>query len=145
MLLMVGYHFFIPIQVRYGDIDAQWHVNNSNFLTYLEQARFEYMLHVGLWDGKSFLEVGLIVADVHLAYLAPIQLLQKIRVGIRVTKIGNKSMRFEYQIEDTETEAALANAETVMVAYDYHQKLSKPVPDEWRKKIAEFEGENFSL
>ena len=140
---MVGYHFLIPIQIRYGDLDPQGHVNNSRFLTYLEQARFEYLLHLGLWDGKSFFEVGLIVADVHLSYLAPIELTQKIQVGIRVAKIGNKSMRFEYRIEDVEYATALASGETVMVAYDYHQKVSKPVPKEWRKKISEFEGKDF--
>jgi len=27
----------------------------------------------------------------------------------------------------------------VMVAYDYHTRTSKPIPDSWRQKIAEFE------
>lgn len=137
---MPDFRLYLPIEVRYGDLDPQWHVNNARFLSYLEHARFEYLQQAGLWDGKNFLEVGLIVADVHIAYLAPIELNQKVQVGIRVTKVGNKSMHFEYRIEDMESGASLASAETVMVAYDYPTKSSKPVPDEWRKKIAEFEG-----
>lgn len=138
---METFPFYMPIQVRYGDLDAQWHVNNSKFLTYIEQSRFGYLLAAGLWNGKDFLEVGLIVADVHVAYTAPIELLQQVRVGVRVAHIGNKSLRFEYQVEDQTSGAVLARAETVMVSYDYHSKTSRPVPESWRSKIAAFQGE----
>lgn len=136
---MTSFRFFIPIQVRYGDIDAQAHVNHTRFLTYLEQARFSYLLELGLWDGQSFLDVGLIVADVHAAYLAPIRLTQKVVVRTRVAKIGNKSITFEYRIEDAETGALLSTAETVMVSYDYHAEASRPVPEDWRAKINAYE------
>jgi predicted dehydrogenase len=66
---MTTYHFHIPIQVRYMDLDPQWHVNNAKFLSFLETARMQYLLHLGLWDGKDFFRLGLIVASVHLDYL----------------------------------------------------------------------------
>ncbi len=137
---MTEYKLYTPIQVRYGDIDPQWHVNNANFLTYIEQARVSYLRKLGLWDAVTYLDLGLIVADVHMAYLAPIALLQNVRVGIRVAHIGNKSLRFEYQVEDSDTGAVLGRGETVMVAYDYRAQSSIPVPDAWRKAISEFEG-----
>ncbi len=136
---MKKFKFIVPIQVRYGDLDPQWHVNNSRFLTYLEQARFEYLVALELFDGKSFFDVGLIVADVHIAYLAPIELTQKVQVGIRVAHLGNKSIRFEYEIMDISSGQSLATAETIMVAFDYHTHTSKPVPEEWRQKIIAFE------
>lgn len=140
---MADFRFYTPIEARYGDLDAQGHVNNARFLTFLEQSRFAYLVELGLWDGEDFLDIGLIVADAHLAYLAPIQLFQKVRVGSRVAHIGNKSMRFEYVIEDEQTGAALCRAEMVMVAYDYHTKTSRPVPPDWRAKISAFEGQEF--
>lgn len=140
---MNSFHFYYPLQIRYGDLDAQWHVNNANFLVFIEQARFSYIVELGLFDGKSFFDVGLIVADAHIAYKAPIDLLQKIRIGCRVSKIGNKSMIFEYQIEEEGSGKVLCTAETVMVAYDYHQGESKPVPAKWREIISRYEGVNF--
>jgi acyl-CoA thioester hydrolase len=137
---MADFHFFLPIQVRYNDLDAQWHVNNANFLTYLEQTRTSYLVELGLFDGKSFFDIGLIVADVHIAYLAPIEFGQTIQVALRVARIGNKSLTMEYEIQDRHTGQVCARAETVMVAYDYHHKASRPVPDEWRKKIESYEG-----
>ena len=137
---MTDFHLYCPIQIRYSDIDAQGHVNNGRFLSYFEQARMQYLVKLGLWDGKSFLDLGLIVADIHLSYLAPLYLGQSIRVAIRVSRLGNKSLDFAYQIEDEQTGQVAARCETVMVAYDYHTNKSIPVPGEWRQKITAFEG-----
>jgi acyl-CoA thioester hydrolase len=139
-LFMAKFRFYCPIQVRYGDLDPQWHVNNARFCSYIEQARLAYWQELGIFDGASFFDLGLIVADLHIRYLAQINLGQTVRVGVQVARIGNKSMNFEYQIEDATTGQVLATAETVMVAYDYHRHESIRVSDDWRRRISEFEG-----
>jgi acyl-CoA thioester hydrolase len=140
---MDEYKFKLPIQLRYSDLDPQWHVNNVRTLSMLEHARFSYLMELGLFDGKSFFDLGLIVADVHLSYLAPIELEQKIHVGVRVAKIGTKSIVFEYEVVEDGGGTVLVKSETVMVAYDYHTHQSIPVPVSWRKRIGEFESIDF--
>lgn len=137
---MADFRYFYPVQVRYSDLDAQWHVNNARFLTILEQARLHYLLDLGLWDGKSFLDLGVIIADIHIAYLAPIELLDEIKVGVRIARIGTKSMTFETAIQDMKTGESKATSEVVVVAYDFHTQQTIPVPESWRRKIQEFEG-----
>jgi acyl-CoA thioester hydrolase len=137
---MPSFRFFQPIQLRYSDIDAQGHVNNARYITFTEYARFRYLKEVGLWDGRSFMDLDLIVADTHISYLAPIKLSQHIRVGTRVSKIGTKSMLFEFQIEDEDNGKIMATGETVMVCYDYHTETTKRVMDEWRNKISLYDG-----
>ena len=67
---MSDYHFYHPIEVRYGDLDPQGHVNNAKHLTYFEQARIAYMIELGLFTkDQSFMEIGVILADVHITYL----------------------------------------------------------------------------
>ena len=137
---MDEFRYYQPIQVRYNDIDAQGHVNNAKYVTYIEYARFRYITELGLWDGKSFMDLGLIVADCHVSYLAPIKLNQCIRVGTRVSRIGNKSLVFSSQIEEEGTAKVMATAEMVMVSYDYNTETTIAVPDDWREKISRFEG-----
>ena len=137
---MSDFRFYYPVQVRYSDLDAQWHVNNARFLSIVESARLDYLRHLGLWDGSSFLDLGVIVADIHIAYLAPIDLDDEIQVGVRISRIGNKSMTFETEIQDVEDGSLKAKSEVVVVAYDYHTLKTIPVPEEWRKRIQEFEG-----
>ncbi len=140
---MADFKFSIPIQVRYGDLDAQWHVTNSRFLTFMEQARFEYLQHLGLFDAVSFLDLRMIIADVHIAFKAPIVLNQQIAVYTRTSKIGNKSITFEYEIRDEENGGLCATGEVVGVCYNYRTHETTVVPVEWRKKIADFEGRLF--
>jgi acyl-CoA thioester hydrolase len=140
---MPKFNLYCPIQVRYGDLDPQWHVNNVRYLIYLEDARVAYLLQLGLWDGNSFFDIGMIVGDIHIRYLAPITLGEKIKVGICVSRIGNKSLTFEYEIVESETSKVMATAETVQVAYDYRSSATIPVPNSWREKISDFEGQDF--
>jgi hypothetical protein len=53
-LPMNGYRFYHPIEVRYGDLDPQGHLNNAKYLTFMEQTRVKYFLKLGLWDGQLF-------------------------------------------------------------------------------------------
>ncbi len=140
---MADFKFYISIKVRYADLDAQWHVNHTRFLTYMEQARMEYVMNLGLFDGETFLDLRAIVADAHITYFSPIKLTQDIRVGTRTKKIGNKSMVYDYVIEDAACGDVLAKGEIVSVAYNFREQKSIRVPDEWRKRISEFEGHTF--
>jgi len=137
---MSDYHFYHPVEVRYGDLDPQGHVNNSRHLTYFEQARIAYWIKLGLFTkDQSFMEIGVILADVHLTYLEPIYYGQNIKVGARIAKFGNKSMTCEQNIVDDDTGKELAKGEVVIVTYDYRKEKTVPIPQEWREKITQFE------
>ena len=137
---MADFHFYHPIEVRYGDLDPQGHVNNAKYLTYFEQARISYVIHLGLWDGLSFLDVGIILAEAQVTFRAPVLFAQKIQVGVGVTRLGNKSLTMEYCLEDAHTRQELAVGSTVLVAYDYRTGLTIPLPADWRETISQFEG-----
>jgi len=140
---MKQFRFHYPITVSYGDIDAQWHVNNKMFVTYIESARFRYLLEVGLFDGSSFLNLPFIVADVHVRYLIPIEFSDPVMVSTGITRIGNKSLVMEFVISTPDQGRVFATAETVLVTYDYHTKTSVPVNAEIRRLISEYEGRTF--
>ena len=142
-LPMNQFKFHTPIVVSYSDIDAQWHVNNKVFLSYIETARFQYLQAAHLFSGESFLEVPFIVADVHVKYLAPIEYTDPVMVSMGITRIGNKSLTMEYVISSPDGSRVYATAETVMVTYDYHAKTSIPVSEQLRKKISDYEGRTF--
>jgi acyl-CoA thioester hydrolase len=136
---MTGYNFYHPIEVRYADLDPQGHLNNAKYLTYMEQGRIAYIKHLGLWGGGSFMDIGIILADVHMTFRAPVFFGQPVRVGVRVTRLGNKSLDMAYRLEDARTGQELASGETVLVAFDYHSGQTISVPEAWRTAIRAFE------
>jgi len=136
---MTDFHFYHLIEVRYGDLDPQGHVNNAKILTYMEQGRVFYLKQLKLWEGGSFLDIGVILADVQITFRKAIQFGDPIRVGVRICKVGNKSMTSEYCIEDAQDESVFATGSIVLVAYDYRNNRSISVPEEWRKAVLQFE------
>jgi acyl-CoA thioester hydrolase len=138
---MSDFRFYHPIEVRYGDLDPQGHVNNAKHLTYFEQARVAYMIELGLFTrDQSFMEIGVILADVHITYHAPIYFGQNIKVGVRAARMGNKSMTWQQNIVDADTGNVLARGEVLIVTYDYEQEKTILIPQHWKEKIMEFEG-----
>ena len=117
------------------DLGTRQHVNNARYLSYLEDARIAYWRQLGLSR-----ELGVIIADIHITYLVQIFLDDQIKVGVRVTRIANKSMTFQHEIVGLSGAPVYAAVEVVMVAYDYETDAAVPVPEEWRRLIAEFEG-----
>ena len=137
---MSQFNFYHPIEVRYGDLDPQGHVNNAKHLTYFEQARVAYMIELGLFTrDQSFMEIGIILADVHITYFEPVYFGQNIKVGVHAAKLGDKSMTWEQNIIDADTGKELAKGEVVLVTYAYRAEKTMSVPQEWRKKIIAFE------
>ncbi len=138
---MSDFRFFHPVEVRYGDLDPQGHVNHAKHLSYFEQGRLAYMINLGLFTrDQSFMEIGIILADVHITYQEPIYFGQNIKVGVHAVKLGNKSMTWEQNIVDMENGKELARGEVVMVTYDYRIEKTISIPQEWRDKIGRFEG-----
>ena len=136
---MPSFRYYHPIEVRYGDLDPQGHVNNAKFMTYMEQARVGYMRQLDLWDGSSFINLGIILADAQITFLAPILLHQSVRVGVRVPRLGNKSFTMEYSIENGIDGSMFATGKSIQVAYDYTTRQTTPIPKRWRELITEYE------
>jgi len=140
---MDRFRFFQPIEIRYGDLDPQGHVNNAKYLTYFEQTRVAYLIQLGLFNkGQSFLEVGIILAEAQVTFLSPVGFGTSVHVGARTTRLGNKSFEMVYSLQDAARGQELATGSAILVTFDYHAQQSIPIPENWRKAIIEFENHN---
>ena len=132
---MEGYRYSLDIDVRYRDLDPVGHVNNAVYATYLEHTRTNYYADV---LGLATEDLSFVLAHVEIDYENSVEAGDDVRVGIRVSRIGNKSMTTEFLVEASGETAA--TAESVQVVID-EEGTPRPVPDEWRRKILEYEGE----
>ena len=135
---MDGYKLVSDVQVRFSDTDGLGHVNNAIYLNYLEVSRIDYLRRV---VGRVKIEeFGVIIARIEIDYKSPVLHSEKLLVGCRVTEIGGSSIKMDYRIETKAEGRLVAEAKSVMVAFDYD--LNKPVrvSDEWREKMEAFDG-----
>jgi acyl-CoA thioester hydrolase len=89
--------FVAPVTVRWRDLDAFNHVNNANYLTYIEEARLQWLMHVGDWFDDAAAPV---LAASELNYRIPITWPTDIRVELRCERVGNSSLTLAYRIVD---------------------------------------------
>jgi len=134
-----AYTYYHPITVRFADLDAQAHVNNAVYLTYLESARLGYYEQAGIWRPNPSMQTGMVVAHIDIDYLAPIRFGQAVQVGLRLGRLGNKSIALEFLIESVPEGTPLARGASVMVPYDSDAGQSIPIPADWREKLTRFE------
>ncbi len=121
------------IDVRFRDCDPLGHVNNSVYLTYLEQARL-HLWRASWGFGEPGSPVpGVIMARAEIDYRMPAHYGQTLEIRIDLAAIGRTSFTYDYEIVDEENRS-IASARTVQVMYDYATAKPVPIPDEIRQK-----------
>ncbi|OOG60131.1 thioesterase family protein [Rhodanobacter sp. C03] len=91
--------YVASLGVRWRDLDAFNHVNNSNFLTYLEEARLQWLQNVRDWFSEESMPV---LAASELQYRRPIEWPASLHIELRCTRLGNSSMTIAHRIVDAD-------------------------------------------
>ena len=92
--------FVASLQVRWRDLDAFNHVNNSIYLTYLEESRLQWLSQVpGPWFDESAMPV---LAASEINYRQPIAWPAALRIELRCERLGNSSLTLAHRIVDAE-------------------------------------------
>jgi len=129
------------IQIRFCDTDGLGHVNNANYLSYMELARMSYFEHI-FGNSINWAEDGVILAKAVVDFKLPVMLHDKLFVHIRISKIGTKSFEFEYLfVRDKNGEnEVVSTGSTIMVAFNYASNKTIEILPQWKKRITDFEG-----
>jgi acyl-CoA thioester hydrolase len=135
------------IETRLADTDAMGHVNNANYLTYVEIARVAYYEQVtgnALPIGTHGAEEGMILAEIRMTYRSPAFYGETLTVETRVERIGRTSFGMVHRMTAPESRYGparlIAVADSTLVSYDYREECPIPVPDEWRTAMEAYEG-----
>ncbi len=104
------------LEPRWRDLDAFGHVNNSNFLTYLEEARIRWFeTFDGQWVNDA---IAPLLAAVQLNYRAPIDYPSAIIVEMFAERIGNTSLTVGHRIRSADGNVLHADGHVVVVWID---------------------------
>jgi acyl-CoA thioester hydrolase len=124
-------------RVPFADCDMLRHVNNAAYILWAEHIRCEYFIDVLEEDFMG--ERGMILAHLEIYYERPILYRERIAIGCRISRIGNKSFDFICEIWSEDREHRCAHLSSRMVAMNYLTEQTIPVPEAWRERIAAFE------
>jgi acyl-CoA thioester hydrolase len=130
------FRFRRQVDVRFRDLDAMGHAHHTLPLIYLEEARAAYWRRVAGRTGLR--DIDYVMAEVTVRFHRRIEWPSRLDVGLRVSRLGEKSFEMEFEIRGEDGELK-ANGRTVQVFFDYDAGASRPLPAELRGRIESFE------
>jgi acyl-CoA thioester hydrolase len=119
--------------VRWGDMDAFGHVNNTVYFRYLEQARFEWMEAVSavLPEGEAP-----VLINAGCTFLKQIKYPAELEIRIYVQTVGRSSIELTYDIVQTDQpDVICSEAATKVVWANLALGKSAPIPDVLREAL----------
>lgn len=136
-----GFKFYHAIKVRFSETDLQGHVFFGQYLTYFDVALMEYLAALG-FDYRQTLELGMdmVYVQVVCEYKAPAYVEETLNVYVRVAKLGNSSLRFEFAAQEADSQRPVVTGSLTAVAIDPQTEKKTGLPAPLRRAIAAFEG-----
>lgn len=116
---MARYVYLCPM--RWGDMDAFGHINNTAHLSYLEQARVEVFFTRASGLGVDGLASGIVVAEHTIRYRAPIPYGPRpLRIELWVGEIKSASYTCHYEVWDDSGDKPVltTTAQSLLVPFD---------------------------
>jgi len=131
-------HVF-PLSVRWGDADVYGHINNVEFMRYVESGRVAYCVDVMDLNLKAGMEAGWVLADMHCVYLQQVHYPALLEIRTRISKVGSKSATIVADIYAEGEQKPVLTSKGVIVWFDMLQQQSAPIPEQIKAQIAAFE------
>jgi acyl-CoA thioester hydrolase len=118
-----AYALWTKISIRFSDQDPQGHVNNAAYASYTETVRVDFFRRIAAVVGDP--SQGFTLGHIAIDYLKELTYPGEIDAGIRLIKLGTKSIttRSGMFIGDV----CVATATAVNVCFDVHTRQSRPM------------------
>ncbi|GIX26261.1 MAG: thioesterase [Burkholderiales bacterium] len=121
------------IPIRWGDMDAYGHVNNTVYFRFMEQARVGWMQELGL--DLVAPEQGPVIVTASCAFLKQLDYPGTVEVRMYAGELGRSSLMSYYELRREGEEELCATGEAKIVWADQRVRKSMPIPPHIRRLL----------
>ena len=139
---MKNYPVKLTLRLDWSEMDLFGHINNVSYFKYVQASRVNYWETSGIDEYFKTRKIGPILASTSCQFRKPLFYPGNIVAEARIDFIKNSSFGIHHRILNQQGEVA-AEAEDVIVFYDFttHQKVT--FPDDLRRKVEALEDRKF--
>jgi acyl-CoA thioester hydrolase len=119
------------MQMRWGDMDALGHMNNTVYFRYLEQARISWFDSLGVNYAAG---EGAILGSINCRFRLPAVYPAELAISLHASNARNSSFVLSSAITDRADDRLYATAEATMVWVNLAEGKSRPMPD-WLRSL----------
>lgn len=141
---MAIYPVKLKLRLDWSEMDLFGHINNVSYFKYIQASRVNYWETVGLTKLHSNIGIGPMLASTSCTFKKPLFYPGNIIVQASVVEMKNTSFKIHHQILDVNHEIA-AEAEDIIVMYDFKSNEKVPIPGDMRIKTEQLEGKGFPV
>lgn len=137
------YKFFTPVRVRFNETDLQGHTNFGHYLFYFDIGVTDYLKAIGYsYQQMGADGVDMLYLESQARYLSPSYFDETLNIHTRIGRIGNSSMRFEFQASAATDGRAVAEGHIAVVTIERSTRRKIGVPDRLREAVAKYEDDD---
>jgi acyl-CoA thioester hydrolase len=134
------FKFSARTRVGFSDTDAQGIVYYGRYNPYFDLARVEYLRSIGQLHREADGDFVMRANDVE--YFAPARFDDELEIYARVSRIGRTSITFQFAAYKMPEDVLLVTAHQTLVYVDLEEREALLVPDDYRAKVVELEGDD---
>jgi len=123
---------FEEIHSRWMDNDAYGHINNVVYYSFFDTAVNRYLIERKVLDVLKSEAIGFVI-ETQCKYFSPIAYPDLINVGLKVTHLGNSSVKYEVAIFKNDDDIASAAGSFVHVYVNRSTNKPTPIPQNVRE------------
>lgn len=125
---------FEPIETRWADNDVYGHINNVAYYAFFDTAVNRWLIGQGLLDIEAGNPIGLVV-ETGCRYHAPAAFPDRLEAGIKITRLGTSSVRYQIALFRIGEDTAIAEGFFVHVYVDRKTRRPAALPQAWRERL----------
>ncbi len=130
-----GYVHFHPITTRWSDNDAYGHVNNVVYYNWFDTIVNAFLIRNGQLDIAQGAVICLVI-ETGCTFFSAVAFPDAVTAGLRVTSLGNSSVRYEIGIFQGDATTPSAQGHFVHVCVDRVSRQPTPIPAPLRLLLA---------
>jgi acyl-CoA thioester hydrolase len=129
------YTIIEKIPIRWGDMDARGHVNNTVYYRYFESTRISLFQFFDLYEEPTQVRVGPILSFQSCYYKAPLVYPDTVLVGAKITNIKGSKIVIKHLIFSEKLGRVAAEGEAHIIWYNYEEKRRAAISDKLKSKL----------
>lgn len=133
------YKVSLKVQIRFSDLDALNHVNNSFQSQYYDLGRIDYFEKV-MGRELDWSKVVVVIVHTENNFFSPIVQGEEIFVESKLVKFGNRSMTMNQRLVDSKG-VVKGTCRTILAGFNRDTNASTPIEEDFKRRFLEFEAE----
>ena len=121
--------------VRWGDMDARGHVNNTLYFRYFESSRIALFRALDLYEEPTEVRIGPILSFQSCNYKAPLTYPDTIYVGAKIEAIEGSKIIIKHSIVSKKRNRIVAEGEAHIIWYDYDNQKRAIISADLKRKL----------